>query len=104
MQSNSNCKSICELSRKILSGEKITLLHKDISMSGPMEELALIRKELKAIGNNINQQTHYFHLSENPQERLLYVNRTAVQYKMVDEKVERLLEIVNELAERWLQK
>jgi hypothetical protein len=29
-----------------------------------MEEMALIRKELKAIGININQQTKFFHMSK----------------------------------------
>src|ERR1700754_1176816 len=64
MQKQSDCRSICEIARKILSKERINLFHKDASLNGPMEELALIRKELKAIGININQQTHHFHTSQ----------------------------------------
>lgn len=58
---NSNCRSMGEVTRKILSQEKILMLKRDVSMNGTMEELTLIRKELKSIGININQQTRHFH-------------------------------------------
>ncbi|MCX2492625.1 mobilization protein [Pedobacter sp. PF22-3] len=104
MQKQSDCRSICEIARKILSGERINLFQKDASMNGPMEELALIRKEIKAIGININQQTQYFHTSQTPAERAFYVNKTAELYKSIDQKTDRLLGIVTPLAELWLQK
>jgi hypothetical protein len=104
LQKQSDCRSICEIARKILSKERITLFHKDVAMNGPMEELALIRKELKAIGININQQTHYFHTSQNPAERAFYVNKTAELYKSIDGKIDKLLTLVTKLAELWLQK
>ncbi|MFD2286612.1 plasmid mobilization relaxosome protein MobC [Pedobacter petrophilus] len=52
--------SIAAVARKILSGQKINLYHHDVSLNPVMEELALIRKELKAIGVNINQITRSF--------------------------------------------
>ena len=104
LQKQSDCRSICEIARKILSKERINLFHKDAAMNGPMEELALIRKELKAIGININQQTHYFHTSQNPAERTFYVNKTAELYKSIDRRTYKVLVIVNQLAELWLQK
>ncbi len=71
-------------------------------MNGPMEELALIRKELKAIGININQQTKYFHASKSSAERAFYALKTAELYRSIDGKVDSLLEIVSALAEKWL--
>ena len=56
----SDCQSIAEVARRILSNRKIKCFYKDISMNGPMEELASIRKELKSIGVNINQITRSF--------------------------------------------
>lgn len=73
-------------------------------MNGPMEELALIRKELKAIGININQQTRFFHTSATTVERSFYVMKTADLYRSVEGKVDRLLVIVSALAEKWLPK
>ncbi|WP_344851261.1 mobilization protein [Pedobacter jeongneungensis] len=104
LQKQTDCRSICELARKILSREQITLLHKDASMNGTMEELALIRKELKAIGININQQTHRFHTSQSAAERAFYVAKTAKCYGEVDERVTTLLKLVHQLTMVWLQK
>jgi hypothetical protein len=104
LQKQTDCRSICEMARKILSGERINVFHREASLNGPMEELALIRKELKAIGININQQTHHFHLSENSNERAFYSSKTATLYKGVDNKVDQLLLIVTKLAEKWLPK
>ena len=101
---NSDCSSVGEVARKILSRQRIVLFHRDISMNGPMEELALIRKELKSIGININQQTRYFNASRNAAERAFYALKTAELYHSIDGKVDRLLEIVSALAVKWLSK
>src|SRR5690606_11647055 len=53
LQRESDCSSIAEVVRRILSRRRINCFYRDISMNGPMEELALIRKELKSIGINI---------------------------------------------------
>ncbi|QNL49793.1 mobilization protein [Olivibacter sp. SDN3] len=104
LQKESDCSSIAEVVRKILANRRITYLHRDISMNGPMEELALIRKEIKAIGININQQTHRFHISQSNGERAFHALKTANVYKQLDPKIDRLLEVVSKLAEKWLQR
>lgn len=104
LQQESDCQSVGEVARKILSKEKINCFYRDISLNAPMEEMALIRKELKAIGININQQTHRFHISDNEQQRAFYVLKTAELYKQVGGKVEELLTIISKLAEKWLPK
>lgn len=103
LAAESNCRTIGEVARKILSNEKILLFHRDISMNGPMEELALIRKELKAIGVNINQQTRYFHNSRSDAQRSFHAMKTGEAHKKLEPKIEELLLTVNRLAERWLQ-
>lgn len=100
----SDCWSIGEVARRILLRKRINCFYRDVSMNGPMEELALIRKELKAMGININQQTRYFHSSESAAERAFYAMKTAELYGKIDTKVDRLLEIVSTLAQKWLPK
>ncbi|MBB5638341.1 hypothetical protein HDE68_004270 [Pedobacter cryoconitis] len=100
----SDCKSIGEIVWKIITNRPIKLLHKDISMNAPMEEMALIRKEIKSIGVNINKQTHSFHISQNPMERSFHANKTAETYKTIKPKVEKLISLISKLAEKWLQK
>ncbi|WP_344672868.1 mobilization protein [Sphingobacterium kyonggiense] len=104
IRNESDCRSVGEVTRKILSREKINCFYRDISLNAPMEEMALIRKELKAIGININQQTHRFHTSTSPQERAFYALKTAELYKEVDRRVDELLSIISKLAEKWLQR
>jgi hypothetical protein len=104
LQKESKCLSIAEVARKILSGQKIKLFYHDISLNPVMEELALIRKELKAIGININQITRSFNQDRAEEHRVFHVLKVAELYKKVDEKVDRLLIIISKLAERWLQK
>jgi len=104
LQTESDCQSVGEVARKILSGEKLNVFYRDISLNAPMEEMALIRKELKAIGININQQTRYFHSSKSDAERAFYVNRTAAQYRQTEAKVDRLLILISQLAQKWLPK
>lgn len=104
LQQESNCQSVGEVARKILSREKILCFYKDVSLNAPMEELASIRKELKAIGININQQTHRFHISDSEAQRAFYVLKTADLYKTVGEKVDTALVLISKLAEQWLQR
>ena len=48
-----------------------------------MIDLAGIRKELNAIGTNINQITHAFHVVEADSQKVFHALRVAEQYKMV---------------------
>ena len=98
----SSCQSIGEVARKILSKERINCFYRDASMSGPMEEMAPIRKELKSIGININQQTRYFNACKSPAEKQFHAERTVALYQKVDAKMERLFQLISKLAEKWL--
>ncbi|RKR81893.1 mobilization protein MobC [Mucilaginibacter gracilis] len=101
---NSNCQSIGEVARMILQKQRILYFHKDISLNGPMEELSCIRKELKAIGININQLTRSFHTSKQEGQQNFFILKVAERYEKVEEKVDRLLIIISQLSAKWLQK
>ena len=98
----SSCRSIGEVARKILNRERINCFYRDASMAGPMEELALIRKELKSIGININQQTRYFNAVKSSLEKQFHSDRTVELLQKADAKMERLFELISKLAEKWL--
>jgi hypothetical protein len=79
------------------------MLTRDVSMNAPMEELASIRKELKAIGVNINQQTRYFHTAISEAKRNFYFMKTFDLYRHVGEKVDGLLVLIGRMSLKWLQ-
>lgn len=103
LRAESNCQTIAEIVRRILAGKRINLFYTDITMNGPMEELASIRRELKAIGININQITRSFNTDKAGIQRAYYVMKVAGLYKNVDAKVDRLLVLISKLTEKWLQ-
>jgi hypothetical protein len=99
----SNCHTIGEVARKILSNEKILCLYKDVTLSATMEELSRIRKELKAIGININQLTRGFNSSRNEAGQAFYTQKAVERSKDIDVKVDRLMIMVTSLTKKWLQ-
>ena len=101
---NTNCQTLGELGRRILSKERITYFQKDATMDATAEELSRIRKELNSIGININQITHSFHNADLANQKTLHALKVAEQYKKVGDKVDQLLAIVSQLAKKWLQK
>jgi hypothetical protein len=103
LRKESGVLSIADVCRKILLNQKIKLFTHDATMNPVMEELALIRKELKAIGVNINQITRHFNADKKEMHRGFYALKVAEQYQKVDERVEVLLKIISKLADKWLQ-
>jgi succinate dehydrogenase/fumarate reductase flavoprotein subunit len=99
---SSDTHSVGEAARKILSKEKITVFYKDTSLNAAMEELALVRKELKAIGININQITKAFNSDKREHSQIFYVRKISELYLKVDGKTDGLLILINKLAEKWL--
>ncbi len=104
IRQRTDCQTLGELGRRILSKEKIIFFKIDASMDAPMEELARIRKEINSIGVNINQITHSFHTTDVVNQKVFHALKVAEQYKKVGDKVEALLSIVSQLAKKWLQK
>ena len=99
---SSDCHTIGEAARKILSKEKLTLFYKHITLNSTMEALALIRKEQRAIGININQITKAFHSNKRDSAQALQVKRIIPLYEKVEAKTDTLLILINRLAEKWL--
>ncbi|RZL15512.1 MAG: mobilization protein [Pedobacter sp.] len=75
VRKTSDCKSIGELCRRILSQEPITVFQRDASLDGPTEQLLLIYRELKFMGHNINQITRSFHESELSHRKIYHALR-----------------------------
>lgn len=90
------------LVRNILYNRKIRVYTYDCTMDKVMEELCDIRHELKAIGININQMTRVFNTYPEPKQREIFARLSFQKYMAIEAKVDRLLEIVSNLAVKWL--
>jgi hypothetical protein len=96
--------TMSELVRDILHNKAITVVTHDDSLDQFMEQLVAIRQELKAIGLNINQITHYFNSTTDPQQKAFYALKVAGQYGPVHVQVEQVLSLISQLTGQWLQK
>lgn len=104
LRQQSNSQSIGEFARMILQREEIIWYHKDATMDATAVELAGIKKELKAIGTNINQVTRYFNSKALPNQKIFEALKILDEYKKVGGKVDNLLTIVSDLSQKWSQK
>lgn len=98
-----NCQTLGEFIRAILYKEKITFYYTDATLNATAVELAGIRKELNHIGNNINQITKSFHSSDSDAVRMFHALKVAEEYRKVENKVDKLLIMVEQIAKKWLQ-
>ena len=104
LRCQTNCRSMAELLRKLVSREKITLIHRDMTLQSHIQELAGIRMELRAIGNNVNQITRYFHSADDRSKKMFYALEMAAEYSKVSDKVNALMDMVDTLGQKWLQR
>jgi hypothetical protein len=102
--SQSNCQTIAELARHILYKEQIIWYHKDTTTEGVAVELTGIRKELKAIGSNINQVTRYFNGTSIPNQKIFAALKILDEYKKVSTKADLVIVKIDELSNKWLPK
>lgn len=100
---NSNCQSLAELARRILYREDIIWYHKDAKLESTAIELAAIKKEINAIGKNINQITHAFHTTDLPRDKMFHALKVLDDYKKISQKTDKLLAITSEICKKWLQ-
>lgn len=103
LKAESRLRCIGEVCRNILENRKLKLYVQDVTMNPTMEQLALIRKELKLIGININQIARKFNAEGTRGQQPVYLQQVVTNYLKIEPRVEELLSIVNKLAEKWLQ-
>lgn len=96
-----NTATVGELVRKIVTNDKVTFYTRDISMKEPTDELIRIRKEINAIGVNINQITEFFHTADSSQQRLFHALRIAETYQQVSDQVNLIWRHVTEMSSQW---
>jgi hypothetical protein len=92
----SNSKSLAELARLILYKEEIIWYHKDDSSEALSVELTAIRKELNAIGHNINQVTRYFNGTTIPAQKIFEALKILEEYKRINIQLEKLTVLINQ--------
>jgi len=100
----SNASTVGELVRKIVTNEKVTFFVKDISMEEPTAALIKMRKEINAIGVNINQLTEICHTTDSAQQKIDSMLKVAELYRQMTDKVSEVWKQVSEMSLTWSAK
>jgi hypothetical protein len=100
----SNASTVGELVRKIVTNEKVTFFVKDISMEEPTAALIKLRKEINAIGVNINQLTEICHTTDSVEQKIDSMLKVAELYKQMTNKVSEVWKQVSEMSLKWSAK
>lgn len=103
LRAQSNVQTIGEFVRAIVLKEKINWYHRNAELETLALEFALIRKELNAIGKNINQVTRAFHTSAGGQ-RIVHALKAEAEYRKVEGKIDQLLRMMEGPVKSWLRK
>ncbi|MCK7559467.1 plasmid mobilization relaxosome protein MobC [Chitinophaga sedimenti] len=102
MLSKSHYKTMSELLRHVLCEGKVEVVTIDESLDKVMEELVDARKEVKAVGVNLNQLTKLLNVKGKialPME----LNIIQASIQEIREQLRRPLEIISELSRKWLR-
>lgn len=94
-------KTLSELVRFILENKPINIVTYDNTKDKVMEVLSGIRKELQAIGVNINQATRELHRADIPASKVLQAQEIMGFYQQTEVKVAELLSLISKLADQW---
>lgn len=102
--SKSNCQSIAELARRILYKEPVIFYTKDVTMDGIARELSLLRKEINAIGFNINQVTRYFNGKTLPASKIYEALKILDEFKKISGKCDTAILIIDKVSSKLSSK
>lgn len=96
--------NLSEYGRAMVLGEPVTVMHRDRSMDEILEELALLRRELNYIGNNLNQAMKNINSAHGFPDTRLWMDLMRVIGGKLQPSIDQIKERMNKYADLWSQK
>lgn len=90
--------------RKLLLQQPVILVHRNQSADDFLKEMALLRKELNAIGNNFNQAVKKLHMLDKIPEFRQWLQQTTSLQQALQQKTEEIKIHIAGAYELWSQK
>ena len=100
---STTCRKLSEYVRNLVLGKKVTVLYRNQSLDTLMEEMILLRKELNAIGVNLNQVARKINGCHTDRElKAMAPVNNVVQHRLLV-KIEEIKKRISEISDLWLQ-
>ena len=97
-------RKLSEYMRSVLLEKPVTVTYRDKAMDDVLEEMILLRRELNAIGNNLNQAMHSINAAHGNEDTRLWVNLMSVINSKLEPSISQIKERMNQYADIWSQK
>jgi hypothetical protein len=101
---NTRFRKLSEYVRSVLLEKPVTVTYRDKAMDDVLEEMILLRQELNAIGNNLNQAMRSINGAHGDADTRLWMNLMSIIHSKVEPSVKQIKERMNEYADIWSQK
>ena len=99
----STCRKLSDYVRKHLFNKSIVTTYRNQSLDDFMEETIVLRNELNAIGNNINQAVKKLHTLQQIPEFRNWIISYELDKKILFNKVEEIKKHIQKITDKWLQ-
>jgi hypothetical protein len=97
-------RKLSEYMRSVLLEKPVTVNYRDKAMDDVLEEMVLLRRELNAIGNNLNQAMHNINSTHGSADARLWMNLVTVINSKLEPSINQIKERMNQYADIWSQK
>jgi len=88
----------------VLLEKPVTVNYRDKAMDDVLEEMILLRQELNAIGNNLNQAMRSINTAHGNADARLWMNLISVINTKLEPAINQIKERMNQYADIWSQK
>ncbi len=100
---SSTCRKLSDYVRKHLFDKSIVTTYRNQSLDDFMEETIVLRNELNAIGNNINQAVKKLHTLQQIPEFRNWIISYNLDKMILFNKVEEIKKHIQKITDKWLQ-
>lgn len=101
--SKTNFRKLSQYTRSLLLEKPVTVFYRNRSMDEVLEELVLLRRELNAVGNNLNQSVKNINSLHGLPDTRLWMDLLAIIKTEITPKVGEINQKMNEYSDVWSQ-
>lgn len=99
----STCRKLSDYLRKHLLDKSITTTYRNQSLDNFIEETVMLRKELNAIGNNLNQAVKKLHTLQQISEFKVWIVSFEIDKRIINDKIDQIKSHTCKITDKWLQ-
>ncbi|WP_254412080.1 plasmid mobilization protein [Dyadobacter diqingensis] len=95
------CRKLSDFTRRKLLGQLLVGTYRNSSLDGLTEELAQLKAELSAVGNNFNQAVKKLHTLSKIKEFEHWLISYELERRALVKQVEKINEFISNAAAKW---